>query len=193
MNNIYKRLDQIIPKMKETKFLEGTGLGNEINFRIFDYYSKDELIVREKIKSIKKEFDVPNSQIKIIEFDLYKMLIEMAKEEEIFDDLFEFENNEGKKEFKLAIIDFAKPEYFIEKIKEKAEDYNTIFITGIGKVFPFVRSHSILNNLHEVIEKKPVVLFFPGVYDLQSLKLFGKIKDDNYYRAFPLVDKGVED
>lgn len=193
MTNIYKRLDQIIPKMKETKFLQGTGLGNEINFRIFDYHPKDELIVRDKIKSIKKEFDVPNSQIKIIEFDLYKMLIEMAKEEGIFDDLFDFEKNEGKEEFTLAIIDFAKPEYFIEKIKEQAQDYNTIFITGIGKVFPFVRSHSILNNLHEIIEMKPVVLFFPGVYDSQSLKLFGKIKDDNYYRAFPLVDKRVED
>jgi len=51
-----------------------------------------------------------------------------------------------------------------------------------------VRSHNILNNLQEVIDKKPVIMFFPGKYDGQSLQLFNKFKDDNYYRAFRLVD-----
>ncbi|MFZ2746924.1 MAG: BREX protein BrxB domain-containing protein [Lactococcus raffinolactis] len=31
-------------------------------------------------------------------------------------------------------------------------------------------------------------MFFPGKYDGQSLMLFSEIKDDNYYRAFKLVD-----
>lgn len=189
MKSINERLDQIIPKMQEKKFLEGTGLGNEINFRIFDYDPEDELLVRDKVKRIKKYFDVPDSPIKIAEFDLYKMLIEMAKKEGVFEDLFELEKNEGTDELFIALVDFAKPEYFIEKIEEESINCNTLFITGIGKIFPLVRSHSILNNLHEVIENKPVVLFFPGTYDLQSLSLFNKIKDDNYYRAFQLVSR----
>ena len=30
------------------------------------------------------------------------------------------------------------------------------------------------------------VVFYPGRYDGQSLRLFGKLKNNNYYRAFKL-------
>ena len=89
MANIYSRLDQIIPKIKEDKFIQGRGLGNEISFYIFDYDPEDELIVRNYIKHIKKEFSLPSSNRRIIEFDLYKMMIDLAKEMGIFDVIFE--------------------------------------------------------------------------------------------------------
>ena len=63
-----------------------------------------------------------------------------------------------------------------------------VLITGIGKCYPILRSHTVLNNLHQVVDNVPVVLFYPGNYDGQELVLFGEIKDDNYYRAFKLVD-----
>lgn len=188
MTNINARLDQIIPKIKEPKFLEGKGLGNEISFYIFDYDPKDELLVRDYIKVIKKEFDIESSTRKIIEFDLYKMMINLAKEMEIFEEIFKMEKSEGKDYLYKTLEEFTEPTIFLERIQQESEDYNVIFITGVGKVFPFIRSHTILNNLQEVIEGKPVILFFPGVYDSQSLSLFGKLKDDNYYRAFPLID-----
>ncbi len=50
-----------------------------------------------------------------------------------------------------------------------------------------VRSHTLLNNLHPIVEKTPLVMFYPGCYDEMSLRLFGKIKSDNYYRAFRLI------
>lgn len=179
-------------KIRDPKFLEGSGLGNEINFRIFDYDPKDEMVVREHVKRLIKDFSAPASHMKIAEFDLYRMFIEMTKEEGLFEELFDFEFTEGKNELFSALKDFAKPKYFANKIKEDSEHYNVIFITGVGKVFPFLRSHSVLNNLHEVIEEKPVIMFYPGIYNAQDLNLFGKIKDDNYYRAFPLVDRKLE-
>jgi hypothetical protein len=33
----------------------------------------------------------------------------------------------------------------------------------------------------------PLVMFYPGRYDGQSLRLFGKLKNNHYYRAFKLV------
>ena len=60
-------------------------------------------------------------------------------------------------------------------------------LKSIGKIFPFVRSHKILNNLHQVFDRAPVVMFYPGKYDGQSLQLFEEFKDDNYYRAFKLL------
>ena len=38
----------------------------------------------------------------------------------------------------------------------------------------------------------PVVMMYPGRYDQKSvmcLKLFDRLDDDNYYRAFPLEER----
>ncbi|UOG08336.1 DUF1788 domain-containing protein [Bacillus altitudinis] len=188
MANLNARLDQIIPKIKEDKFIEGRGLGNEISFYVFDYEPQNELVVRDYIKHIKKEFGYEGSNRRIIEFDLYKMLLEITKDKRIFDRIFEMEERQGKDQLFKAMTTFAKPEVFLRKIKEQMDGYNVVFLTGIGKVYPFVRSHNILNNLQEVLDNVPVIMFFPGKYDGQSLQLFGKFKDDNYYRAFRLVD-----
>ena len=77
----------------------------------------------------------------------------------------------------------------IIKSPSDTEDDDIVFLTGVGKVWPIIRSHTVLNNLHRALDKVPVVLFFPGTYDGGSLMLFNEIKDDNYYRAFQLVDK----
>jgi hypothetical protein len=188
MANLNARLDQIIPKMKEDKFIEGRGLGNEISFYVFDYEPEHELYVRDYIKHIKKEFGFEGSGRRIIEFDLYKMLLEIARERRIFDRIFEMEERQGKEALFKALTTFAKPDIFLKKIEEQVHGHNVVFLTGVGKVYPFVRSHNILNNLQEVLDKIPVIMFFPGKYDGQSLRLFGKFKDDNYYRAFRLVD-----
>jgi hypothetical protein len=181
-------LDKIIPKIRDKKFIEGHGLGNEISFYIFDYQPEKELVVRDYIKHIKKEFNYEGSDRRIIEFDLYKLLIEIAKEKRIFNRIFDMEKRKGKEALFKALTTFAKPDLFLNKIKEQIGDHNVVFLTGVGKVYPFVRSHNILNNLQEVLDNIPVIMFFPGVYDGQSLHLFGKLMDDNYYRAFRLVD-----
>lgn len=188
MTNINARLDKIIPKIRESKFIEGRGLGNEISFYVFDYEPEHELKVRDYVRHVIKEFSYEGSSRKIIEFDLYKMLLDITKDKKIFDRIFEMEERQGQDALFKAMTTFAKPDIFLEKIKQQVEGYDVIFITGVGKVYPFVRSHNILNNLQEVIDKTPVVMFFPGKYDGQSLQLFGKFKDDNYYRAFRLID-----
>ncbi|MGR5940586.1 hypothetical protein ACT7CW_12840 [Bacillus pacificus] len=99
MANINRRLDKIIPKIQEDKFTQGRGLGNEISFYIFDYEPNEELIVRDYIRHIKKEFQYEGSERRIIEFDLYKMLLEIAKEKRIFERVFEVEKNRGEKFF----------------------------------------------------------------------------------------------
>lgn len=188
MATLKKRLKKISDRIKEDKFIEGRGLGNEISFYIFDYDPKDELEVRDFIKILHKEFNNGLYNRRIIEFDLYKMLIEITKEKRIFDRIFDMEERQGKDALFKAMTTFAKPDIFLQKIKEQMGEHNVVFLTGVGKVYPFVRSHSILNNLQEVLDKVPVILFYPGQYSGQDLQLFGKFKDDNYYRAFRLVD-----
>lgn len=189
MTKIRERLDLIIPKIGEEGFLDGRGLGNEVSFYIFDYNPKDELLVRDYTKLIRREFDKANSNIEIIEFDLYNLLLELSKEMDIFEGIFEMEESEGKDALYDGLVEFCEdPSIFMEKIKEESDSYDLIFITGVGKVFPFLRSHTLLNNLMEKIHGKPLIMFYPGEYDELSLKLFGKLDDNNYYRAFRLID-----
>ena len=75
----------------------------------------------------------------------------------------------------------------VQYIKDNTPENAIVFLTGIGKCYPILRSHKVLNNLHQAFVRCPVVMFYPGVYNEQELILFNEIKDDNYYRAFRLV------
>lgn len=187
MNKLYDRLQKIIDKIKTEKFIQGKGLGNEISYYIFDYDPKEELAVRQYIQYIKKELNIGDSNRKVIEFDLYKIFIELLKEEDIFEKIISLEKSEGMDYVLNAVTPFITPEMYAEKITKESEGYDVIFLTGIGKVYPFMRSHNILNSLQQFLNKKPMVVFYPGQYSGQDLTLFGKFKDENYYRAFPLV------
>ncbi|WP_406541653.1 DUF1788 domain-containing protein [Clostridium ljungdahlii] len=82
-----------------------------------------------------------------------------------------------------------KNDMVLDYIVNRVEPNDIVFITGVGKAWPIMRSHTVLNNLHNAIDQVPVVMFFPGEYDGLELILFNEIKDDNYYRAFQLIDK----
>jgi len=175
--------------LKSEEFIQNKGLGNEVGFYIFDYDPKDELVVRDYIeKVIKKELNYEGSGRRIIEYDLYNILIDIAKEFGVFEEFPKIEEREGKTGLLEAVASLANCDEFVKRMTVEQKYGDIIFITGVGKAYPFMRSHLIINNLHPVLDKVPVILFFPGKYDGQSLQLFGKFKDDNYYRAFRLID-----
>ena len=192
MKSIYERLDEILPIISEPHFRENKGLGNEVGFYIFDYSPKDEMIVRERIPFIKSKARSSHN-INIVEIDLYEAIIEILESKGYLKKNFEMEEKKGsefvmnatKKALRLTLSN----DLLIKYIVEKSEGCDILFLTGVGKAWPLVRSHTILNNLHKEIEDMPLVMFFPGSYDGGTLMLFEEFKDDNYYRAFPLVDK----
>lgn len=193
MKTLKSRLDGIIPKLKCDDFIQNRGLGNEIGFYIFDYDPSDELLVRDYIKHIKKEFDYEGTDRRIVEFDLYEILLELLIERRVIDKIQELEDTKGKDALIAAMQNVASPKAFISKMTIEQNKCDVVFITGIGKVYPFIRSHNILNNLHPILDMVPVVMFFPGTYDGQVLKLFKGakfkgFKDENYYRAFRMID-----
>lgn len=184
--NIYERLDKILPKISKDQFRENRGTGNEINFHIFDYDPNDEHIVRGYIDFLVKELPC----IKV--FDLYSIMLNVLKEKGYLEKVFQMEIAKGsdaivnpiKKTLRLTMTN----DLVVENIKNSVVDGDIVFLIGVGKAFPFIRSHTILNNLHSSINM-PLVMFFPGTYDGLSLKLFDEIKDDNYYRAFRLIER----
>lgn len=191
MGNIDDRLARIEEKITDKDFLKNKGLGNEVGYYIFDYSPKDELYVRSHIAYLKEKLNKSHRGMKIVEFDLYSIVFDVLKERGYLEKCFEFEKTKGLDFTIEAIIKMLKltnkSNLVVNHIVENTPENSVVFITGVGKCFPIVRSHNVLNNLHQVLDSVPVVMFFPGQYSGQDLQLFGTIKDDNYYRAFKLV------
>lgn len=192
MKTINERLDEILPRITDPAFRENKGLGNEVGYHIFDYQPEYEMLVRDHFSFLKERVNNDSTNQNIVEFDLYEVVLEILDSKGYLQKNFQLEKRKGsqyvlnatRKSLRLTLNN----DLVIKYIAERVEDNDIIFITGIGKVFPIIRSHVILNNLYKAVGDIPVVLFFPGRYDGQELQLFGEIKDDNYYRAFQLVD-----
>lgn len=192
MNDLNTRLDKLEEKIKEPNFRKNKGLGNEVGYYIFDYKAEHEMLVRERVKYLISKYK--NSDFKIVAFDLYDIIIDLLEKEGFLDLCIEFEKTKGLSEITKAINEMLRMEEdnyqneLLAYIKNNTPQNSIVFLTGIGKCYPLLRSHKILNNMHQFVDNVPVIMFFPGKYDGQSLMLFGETKDDNYYRAFRLVD-----
>ena len=184
-------LGKIESEIGKTSFLNGKGLGNEVSYYVFDYDPKDEILVREYIDKLVKKDKEFGDGYKLKVYDVYNLMIDLLESEGYLEDCFEMEKNDGMNYLVESVNDLLRMNddnnYFAEYIEENTPEKAIVFLTGVGKIFPFVRSHKILNNLHQIFDRSPVVMFYPGKYDGQSLELFGEFKDDNYYRAFPLI------
>lgn len=192
MKDIYQRIDEILPKIVEPNFRKNKGLGNEIGFYIFDYDPQYELLVRDRVKFIKEKAKSVYA-LNILEFDLYEIILELLESKGYLQKNFQMEEKRGSEQVfnatKKALRLTLDNDLVVQYIKERLDDSDIVFLTGVGKAWPIIRSHTILNNLHRIVEEQPLVMFFPGNYDGGSLMLFNYLKDDNYYRAFKLIDK----
>jgi len=191
MTKTEKDLGKIESEIGKTSFLNGKGLGNEVSYYVFDYDPKDEIFVREYIDKLVKKDKEFGDGYKLKVYDVYDLMIDLLESEGYLEDCFEMEKNDGMNYLVESVNDLLRMsdnnDYFTEYVEENTPEKAIVFLIGVGKIFPFVRSHKILNNLHQSFNKAPVVMFYPGKYDGQSLELFGEFKDDNYYRAFSLI------
>ena len=192
MDTLDIKLDKAEAMIAKPSFRENKGLGNEVGYYIFDYPAEQELYVRERIEYIRKKNEDSTEDFKVVVFDLYDIIIDILKQKGYLEKCYEFERTKGFERVTKAIGNMlritAADSLIVSHIKDNTPENSVVFITGIGKCYPILRSHTVLNHLHQVIDNVPVVLFYPGKYDGQELILFGEIKDDNYYRAFKLVD-----
>lgn len=184
----FNKIEEII---KKPSFRSNSGRANEVNYWVFDYPPEKELeirafIERQQAKNYKNIYD-----FNLVVFDLYNIIIEFLKSKNYLNKCFAFEVQTGFNHLTTAIANAMKfnndDSYIINYIINNTPENSVVFLTGIGKCYPVLRSHKILNNLHQKFLTAPVILFFPGTYNEQELILFNEIKDDNYYRAFKLI------
>jgi hypothetical protein len=183
------RLNQVIDRLLSKELLGNEGLGNEIGFYIFDYEPEKELQVREFIETIKDQLPKRKPDIRFMHINLFELLIGYLQERNLLDRAFQLQKDKGDEELLKALkgplheMKIAK--YFVERAKP--EEHDLILMSGVGNSWPILRSHTLLNSLHPLMNDTPLVIFYPGKFDGQGLRLFGKLKESNYYRAFRLV------
>ena len=187
---ISERYDHLYATISSERFLKMQGIGKEVPFFICPFRPHE-------FPEMSKFYDplvrkLRSNGIDVLKINLYDLTVEILKERGIFDEILEREPSISKEELKELLQSVLDPErHLIPAIAKKMEKatFDVMFITGVGEVFPYIRSHTILNNLQRVAKDKPTVMFFPGEYQFTeekgtTLNLFGRLHDDKYYRAF---------
>ena len=186
MSSLNERLDQLRALLQDKDFLEGKGLSNEVNIRIFCYDPKDEMTVQHFISQITTDQSL---DCRLIECNLYKMLLEICDDLGIIDDIPYMEENEGSEYLLEQLHTAVNENEFIEKIQSFGtyDVGDVLLLTGVGDVFPFMRVHKMLEALQPYFSDIPILVMYPGSFDGNSLQLFNCLTPNAYYRAFNVI------
>ena len=185
-DDVSKRLGHLEATLSQPDFLQQTGLGNEIAFYIFAYDAACAPLVTSYLPKLTDALALKG--VNVVTLDMYQLALEVLAERDVLHKAFALEKDKGTAALRKAIGRLLVTDNLIGQAKQHlAQPHNLVFLTGVGEAWPLLRSHTILNNLHDVVDAVPLVMFYPGTYSGQGLQLFSHLTDDNYYRAFPLL------
>lgn len=185
-----ERLNQILPRLTSRDFLDSKGLGNEIGFWIFDYPPEQEMDVRSFVAgTVLPALAKQVPPLKIASVDLFKLVTELLQERKLLDKAIDMQASKGNDSTLAALRSVLKEDKLAQKIASQFDiaSLDLMILTGVGSVYPMLRTHTLLSALHPIMGNTPLLMFFPGRYDGHSLRLFNTLAEDHYYRAFRLV------
>lgn len=194
-----RRFDELETKIREPAFFTATRATNTVNYWVFDYNPKQELLVRQRLAELRANYEKREREVKLYFVDLYELLIQHLEHNGYIEMCKRFECEDGLAYLTRAIknslqlTDSSGSNAMVDYITQMvpAEGKNIIFLTGVGKCFPFLQGAEVFNqilyNMPDAYRRTPIILFYPGTYTEQELIIFNKFSEDNYYRAFRIV------
>jgi hypothetical protein len=188
-DRLTEQLNQILPRVTSDDFLSGKGLGNEIAFYIFEYPPEEELRVREHVCFLLDHIPQRRPGLRIKHLNLFDFVLDYLRSRNLLDKALKMQREKGDEALKKALAGPLHEDKLAAVFAEVAQpaQHDLVLLSGVGSVWPLLRSHTLLSNLHPIMGSTPLVMFYPGRYDGQSLRLFGRLKNHHYYRAFKLV------
>ena len=188
-DGLTERLNQILPTITSDACLRGTGLGNEIAFYIFDYPPEAELRVREHIMFLLDHLPKHQPGLRVCHVNLFDFVLTYLRQRHLLDKAITLQETKGDAFVLKQLATILHPNRLAPVFAEVTQpaQHDLVLVSGVGSVYPLLRAHTLLNNLHAVMGQTLLVLFYPGRFDGQALRLFGKFQNDHYYRAFTLV------
>ncbi|MCX7092309.1 MAG: DUF1788 domain-containing protein [Methylobacter sp.] len=185
-----ERLNQILPKMSSDDFLNNNGLGNEIGFWIFDYPPEREMEMRDFLtRTVLSSLHKSQPPIQAGIINLFDLVIQLLEDRKLLDKAIDMQQAKGDKAVMAALRQVLKEDKLAQKIVSLVDldRVDVLILWGVGSAYPMVRTHTLLSALHPLMGRTPLLMFYPGLYDGYSLRLFNKLSEDHYYRAFRLV------
>jgi hypothetical protein len=188
----HNKFAHVLKVVSSESFLKMDALGGEIPFWIAPYDIEAHDQVEVEIKNLQAK--LANTGVKTELIDLFELSCLIIEANIGLERMFEVEKRKDKEKFKRALQSTVNiHDRLIPAIIERtsAAKPEILFIKGVSSVYPFIRSHTVLNNLQSAVKHIPTVMFFSGAYSGNSLNLFGLMKDDNYYRAFNIDNQKI--
>lgn len=207
--------DKLRRIMESLSFRRSTGMAGEQAFYIYDYPPTQELDVAEHVPQLVKQLQTMTPKAdddyapRVLVIDLYDVAIEALRNRGVLEKVLGIEekrhqvvSSNVREDRFLSLLNNMLgadaqqvPDLITKHYENAREDNNAdiVFLTGVGKVYPYIRAHTLLNTLQGRIDDCPLVLFYPGTYASKSasgstLTLFGCLPEDNYYRARDLME-----
>ena len=188
------RAEHLFKVISSQRFLAKEGLGNEVPFFICPFGAEDGLAMVEDRKDLIARLG--HEGVQVLDVDLYDLSLEILAERDVLEQLIEVEPDTDKSELKEMLQGVLDPEaHLIPKIGAKiaASNYDVVFLSGVGEVYPYLRASLILESMQMVAKNSPLLIFYPGRYQSQigqmtALHLFGALPPDRYYRARNILD-----
>lgn len=185
-----ERLNQILPRLTSREFLDSKGLGNEIGFWIFDYPPEREIDIRSFVTgTVMPALTKQKPALSACNIDLLQLVTGLLDDRNLLEKAMQMQKSKGDESLLAALRSVLKEDRIAQRIQSQNDIANLdlLLLTGVGAVYPMLRTHTLLSALHPIMGDTPLVLFFPGRYDGHSLRLFNTLTEDHYYRAFRLV------
>jgi len=189
MSKIIDDFEQIFTQVTTEKFLSMQALGGEEPFFIYSFDPIMQDLVSSETKRLFKRVEQAGHSVLVI--NLYELTIKMLSERNMLTKILDKEPSLSKSKLLQTLQNMLDVETKImSEIQKLVDEKQTsmVFIEGIGEVYPYIRSHTIINNLQKVIVDRPTLMFFPGRFDGHKLVLFNRVHDDNHYRAFNIIN-----
>jgi hypothetical protein len=193
------RFEHAYRVMSSPRFLKMEGLGNEVPYFILSYAPSDEAGVAEERRRLMNR--LRTSGVAVCDVDLWALVCNLWQETGQWEQLLAAEPGLDKDVFGEAVGNVISPGTHLSPaiantVAEQDPPPQVVLLFNVGRLFPLVRSHTILNTLQPLLSDMPIVLVFPGSYPQSptqgaSLVLFDRMTDDDYYRAFDLLELEV--
>ena len=202
-DTLNERLNKILPRVISDDFLSGSGIGNEIAFHIFDYPPEAEVRVRDFLRTLLDHIPKQKHGLRVKHVNLFDFVLDYLTSRKLLDRVIQMQRDKGDEAVKKALLGPLNVEkklipYFCQVARP--DQHDLVIVSGVGSVYPLLRTSTLLTNFQNVMGDTPLVVFYPGKYDQVTLRLFGKLrlsaffegegmgkKSENYYRAFRLI------
>lgn len=199
--NLTHEEKHIYDVVRSDRFLRMEGLSKEVPFFIYHFpptWALDVDDMRNRVTTKLRSDD----GVSVVEINLYDLAVELLTGRDVWDRVLRAEPTMDKADFREMLQGMLDPhDHLAPAIRARLDagpgaDPNTtvVFLTGIGEVFPFIRTHTVLENLQSVVVGRPMLVWFPGTYEFtqsagHQLRALNLGASDSYYRAKDILEQ----